>query len=279
MNKTLKTIIFIFTVLGFGGLVYSCKPTEQKKDVSENTNQYFISLDKKANDFNSLTPSLAEGAKEYNHITESIEKDYNEKKISETEKTQLFTNLNTKYIPWFADRSTKILKSTTWQENDIDLIKQQSHKLINDNTIAKDSPQYKNIETMYKTTQNYFEAKSICNNASFGSVQHAQSIIEEVKRLQTDKNLKYCQPLMKDLATVTQKMQIGHYDMIKNEITRLDNMDKNNPAEYKNRVKKVETAINEYNNISQSLYGNNRYYDQMMIEFRNVTQKHQYLEM
>lgn len=277
--KKLKATFVLFLLVSVS-MLYSCKPNAGKKAVVENTNEYYIGLNKEIENFNSLTPELATGYAEYTTLVTNINQKHKEQTISDNEKEELVSLLSTKYIAWLTALGNKTLKNTQWNESDINSLMKQTEQLLNEEgTTTQNSPNYKDIKTIYKTSTNYFTAKKLNETSFFSSVSNVRSIIAEVKALQADTNLRYCRNLMEELSTIPQQLQNGHRQAIMNQIQKMDSMDKSDVAAYKNYAKKVENTISEYNQIANDLYGNNRYYDEMMREYKQLVQKYQYLNI
>lgn len=271
---------FLGCLLGiviFSMFFNSCKSKSQENTSSESKNPEVLKINELINNFNSTNLVLQNAFEDYKSIQSTIDGAVDKKEINEAEKQELSKLIDNKFVAYYNVFAKKVFKSTTWDSKDVEDISSISAYLSDNTKKTLTTNNQQDLTTVHRIVAENAKASALCKDVKFVSVDEASKVVAEVKIILADKDLRYNQPLMRELVNVPLELEKGHSQYIIQQINKLDNSNPNDKKQFDSKMDQIKNQIDSYNSVAKTLYGNNRYYPELMGAYRTLVNKYAYL--
>jgi len=199
-----------------------------------------------------------------------------EKLVSIEDANRIIKLTAEKYVPFYADEYKTFFAGNDWNESQIKELRFKSKFLLdlksfgNKEFVLADKLKQK-VDSANIILDKYDNARHLCKSTSYTSLKESERIIKEAKSFCNMKPLCNCTALVKQLSGLREKLEYSHYRKIANMVRELNDYYSFSKDEFMNkRVPKVTSAIKEYKDGAQRVYGTSHSVQQLEKDAANA---------
>lgn len=264
MNKSVKILLLVVAVIiAIGGVLLFMKTIVSPPQNLAFKNQFEIALNQKIDDFKKVDSDNLE--REFATLTDLAHRFKSESNIDDKLFDKDYTEIIGIYSPKFAQYCFDQFQESVWDESEHKWMENriaQLRKLTVEDGSRKIMDNYAESDRQFsiilKTIGNYREAKALSNRSGFSGLGDARARISKANQYKQDDYLKNNRALMNALNSLPGRLEASHYASLRAKVNTLANYYNYSADSYDALSDKVVTALKEYKENAQSVYGLSR---------------------
>lgn len=199
-----------------------------------------------------------------------------EKLVSIEESNRIIKLIAERYVPFYVKEYKILFDGNDWNSASIKDIREKAKILLSlksfdgKESVLTDRLKQE-IDSANIILDMYDDAWELSKSSSYTSLKESERIIGQAKSYSNMKPLSNCTALIKQLSSLREKLEYSHYRKIANMVKELNNYRNYSKNDFMNRqVPKVTTAIKEYKEGAQRVYGNSHSVQQLEKDAANA---------